>query len=99
MLGLKNSSGYIELLKDFSFIGVEKFYGFSGLPANCQEKALSLISSGIDSPVASFEMLKRGVTLDYIHFHSYPAINKQSIIHRAVAKSNRKSHWITCNNQ
>tara|TARA_Y100000590_G_scaffold457032_1_gene608795 strand:+ start:505 stop:1689 length:1185 start_codon:yes stop_codon:yes gene_type:complete len=70
---------YIELLKDFSFIGVEKFYGFSGLPANCQEKALSLISSGIDSPVASFEMLKRGVTLDYIHFHSYPAINKQSI--------------------
>ena len=49
------------------------------MPANCQEKALSLISSGIDSPVASFNMIKRGVTLDYIHFHSYPAINKQSI--------------------
>ena len=70
---------YVELLKDFSFIGLEKLYGFSGLPANCQEKALSLISSGIDSPVASFEMIKRGVSLDYIHFHSYPAINKQSI--------------------
>ena len=70
---------HVELLKDFSFIGVEKIHGFSGLPANCQEKALSLISSGIDSPVASFEMIKRGVSLDYIHFHSYPAINKQSI--------------------
>ena len=70
---------HVELLKDFSFIGVEKKHGFSGLPANCQEKALSLISSGIDSPVASFEMIKRGVSLDYIHFHSYPAINKQSI--------------------
>ena len=70
---------YVELLKDFSLIGNEKINGFSGLPANCQEKALSLISSGIDSPVASFEMIKRGVIVDYIHFHSYPAINKQSI--------------------
>ena len=70
---------HIELLKDFSLIGNEKINGFSGLPANCQEKALSLISSGIDSPVASFEMIKRGVIVDYIHFHSYPAINKQSI--------------------
>ncbi|SVD22684.1 uncharacterized protein METZ01_LOCUS375538, partial [marine metagenome] len=50
----------IELLRDFSFIGTKKVYGFSGLPANSQEKALSLISSGIDSPVASFEMIKRG---------------------------------------
>jgi len=70
---------HLELLKDFSLIGSEKINGFSGLPANCQEKALSLISSGIDSPVASFEMIKRGVIVDYIHFHSYPAINKQSI--------------------
>jgi len=70
---------HVELLKDFSLIGNEKINGFSGLPANCQEKALSLISSGIDSPVASFEMIKRGVIVNYIHFHSYPAINKQSI--------------------
>tara|TARA_Y100000590_G_scaffold465350_1_gene637404 strand:+ start:2651 stop:3835 length:1185 start_codon:yes stop_codon:yes gene_type:complete len=70
---------HIELLKDFSYIGINKLNGYSGLPANCQEKALSLISSGIDSPVASFEMIKRGVELDYVHFHSYPAINKQSI--------------------
>ena len=49
------------------------------MPANCQEKAISLISSGIDSPVASFEMIKRGVQVEYLHFHSYPAINKQSI--------------------
>ena len=69
----------IELLKKNSYVGIDKNIGYSGLPANCQERAFSLISSGIDSPVASFEMIKRGVTLDYIHFHSYPAINKQSI--------------------
>ena len=70
---------HIELLKQNAFIGTEKFLGYSGLPANCQEKAISLISSGIDSPVASFEMIKRGVNLNYVHFHSYPAINQQSI--------------------
>ena len=70
---------FIEILKNNAFVGISKINGYSGLPANCQERALSLISSGIDSPVASFNMIKRGVTLDYIHFHSYPAINKQSI--------------------
>ena len=69
----------IEILKDKIYIGFDKLIGFGGLPASCQEKGFSLISSGIDSPVASFEMIKRGVELDYIHFHSFPAINKQSI--------------------
>ncbi len=69
----------IELLKNKSFIGIDKIVGYSGLPANCQEKAISLISSGIDSPVASFEMIKRGVNINYVHFHSYPAVNQQSI--------------------
>ena len=69
----------IELLQNNTYIGFERIQGFSGLPARCQEKALSLISSGIDSPVASFEMIKRGVKLDFVHFHSYPAINKQSV--------------------
>ena len=69
----------VELLHATSFVGYDKINGYSGLPANCQEKALSLISSGIDSPVASFEMIKRGVDVHYIHFHSYPAINRQSI--------------------
>ena len=69
----------IELLKNKSYVGTDKINGYSGLPANCQEKALSLISSGIDSPVASFEMIKRGVDVDYIHFHSYPATSMQSI--------------------
>ena len=69
----------IELLQKKSYIGFDHIKGYSGLPANCQEKALSLISSGIDSPVASFEMIKRGVNLDYVHFHSYPSTSMESI--------------------
>ena len=69
----------IEILKDTSYLGYDKILGYSGLPAKSQEKAFSLISSGIDSPVASFEMIKRGVNLNFIHFHSAPAVSRQSI--------------------
>ena len=69
----------IEILKDKTYTGHHRVVGFSGLPSSSQEKAISLLSSGIDSPVASFEMIKRGVSLSFIHFHSYPAVSKQSI--------------------
>ena len=69
----------IEIVNEIAFIGTQKINAYGGLPVGTGESALSLISSGIDSPVASFEMIKRGVKLDFVHFHSYPAINKQSI--------------------
>ena len=69
----------IEIIDDMALIGVQKIQGYGGLPVGTGEKALSLISSGIDSPVASFKMLKRGVQLSYIHFHSSPATGDESI--------------------
>ena len=50
----------IEIIDDMALIGIQKIQGYGGLPVGTGEKALSLISSGIDSPVASFKMLKRG---------------------------------------
>ena len=69
----------IEIVNNTVFIGTVKIETYGGLPVGTGERALSLISSGIDSPVASFNILKRGVKLDYIHFHSSPATTKQSI--------------------
>ena len=69
----------IEIIENTAFIGHQSKKGFGGLPIGCGEEALSLISSGIDSPVASFKMLKRGVQLSYIHFHSAPATGQESI--------------------
>ncbi len=69
----------IEIVDDFALIGFQKIKGYGGLPVGTGEKALSLISSGIDSPAASFKMLKRGVQLSYIHFHSAPATGEESI--------------------
>jgi len=69
----------IEMVKGMAYIGHERIYGFGGLPVKTSEQAISMISSGIDSPVSSFEMLKRGVELTYVHFHSSPATSRQSI--------------------
>ncbi|MBC8214719.1 MAG: tRNA 4-thiouridine(8) synthase ThiI [Candidatus Marinimicrobia bacterium] len=69
----------IEIVKGMAYVGVDKIVGYGGLPVGTGEKAVSLLSSGIDSPVSSFEMLKRGVNLVYVHFHSAPATSRQSL--------------------
>ena len=69
----------IELVKGMAYVGWQRVQGHGGLPVGTSEHAISMISSGIDSPVASFEMLRRGVDLIYLHFHSMPATNRQSM--------------------
>ncbi len=43
-----------------------------GLPTGCSGRAVTLLSGGIDSPVASYMMAKRGLDLEAVYFHSYP---------------------------
>ena len=69
----------IEIINKKSYVGFDKIQSYGGLPVGVSEKAVSLLSSGIDSPVSSFEMLKRGVKLTYVHFHSAPVTSRQSI--------------------
>ncbi|MDU7904763.1 MAG: tRNA uracil 4-sulfurtransferase ThiI [Peptostreptococcaceae bacterium] len=46
--------------------------GYGGLPVGTNGRAMSLLSGGIDSPVASWMVAKRGVEIEAIHFNSYP---------------------------
>lgn len=69
----------IELVKGLAYIGHQRIQGYGGLPMGTSEHAISMISSGIDSPVASFAMIRRGVNLSYVHFHSSPATSRQSV--------------------
>ena len=69
---------FIEVTTSGTFVYAEKFPGPGGLPVGSNEKAVSLISSGIDSPVASYKIMKRGVSLIYVHFHSQPYTNRNS---------------------
>ncbi len=56
----------------------EFFKGAGGMPVSTSGKGLLLISGGIDSPVAGHMIAKRGMSIDCIHFHSYPYTNIQA---------------------
>ncbi len=69
---------HVELLHRGALIYFEKHPGAGGLPVGVSGHVLSLISGGIDSPVASHHMMKRGCTVGFIHFHSHPLVSKAS---------------------
>ncbi|TCP65427.1 tRNA uracil 4-sulfurtransferase ThiI [Baia soyae] len=52
--------------------------GLGGLPVGTSGRVLLLLSGGIDSPVAGYLALKRGVELHAIHFHSYPFTSERA---------------------
>ena len=68
--------------------------GPGGLPVGVSGRAICLLSGGIDSPAAAWLMLKRGMQLDFVHFHSVPRTNPASIdkVHQMVAVLNRYQH-------
>ncbi|MFC1756978.1 tRNA uracil 4-sulfurtransferase ThiI [Patescibacteria group bacterium] len=69
---------FVELLHDRVLIGSEKVKGIGGLPVGSGGAVVSLLSGGIDSPVSSFMMMKRGCRNIFIHFHSFPYLDRSS---------------------
>ena len=63
-------SVFIEIA-DEVYVYFKKNQGLKGLPVGVSGKVLSLLSGGIDSPVASYLMMKRGCTVHYLHFHVF----------------------------
>lgn len=68
----------IEILRRDAFFGFDKIAGPGGLPVGASGRVVSLISGGIDSPVASYRMMQRGCRLIFVHFHSAPYLDKTS---------------------
>lgn len=62
----------LEVRDQAAYVHANPSPGAGGLPVGMSGKAISLLSGGIDSPVASWMIAKRGVSLDMIHFFSYP---------------------------
>ncbi len=63
---------YVEVREDRTYIYHEKIKGLGGLPVGSQGKVICLISGGIDSPVAAFQLLKRGCSITLLHCDNYP---------------------------
>ena len=63
----------IQIYEDAAYCFVRRLPGPGGLPVGVSGRVLALFSGGIDSPVAAQMMLKRGCTLDLLHFHLLPS--------------------------
>jgi thiamine biosynthesis protein ThiI len=70
---------FIEVREKDTYIYTQIIKGLGGMPVGSSGKVLSLLSGGIDSPVASFLAMKRGCKVSFIHFHSYPLVSNRSI--------------------
>ena len=70
---------HIDLVEDSAFVYAHRIDGYGGLPVGMGGKVLSMISGGIDSPVATWQMMKRGAFINYLHFHSVPYTSDASI--------------------
>lgn len=68
----------IDIRFEAAYIYVQKYKGAGGLPLGTGGRAVLLLSGGIDSPVAGWLMMRRGVVLEAIHFHSYPYTSKEA---------------------
>ena len=61
---------FIEIVENYAFLYLEKIKGPGGLPVSVSGKAVSLLSGGIDSPVASFYGQRRGIEVVFLHFYT-----------------------------
>lgn len=62
----------IEVHEDSTYITSEKIPGAGGYPTGINGKVLLMLSGGIDSPVAAYEIMKRGIEVEAVHFASPP---------------------------
>ncbi len=72
---------YVEITEKNAFIYTEKIKGVGGLPVGVSGKVVALVSGGIDSPVASFLMMKRGCKVIVVHFYN-KTINTQASLEK-----------------
>ena len=78
---------YIEV-RERVFVYSDAQTGCRGLPAGCSGNGLLLLSGGLDSPVAGYRMMRRGMKVQCVYFHSYPytSIEAQQKVEELAAK-------------
>ena len=69
---------FVNVRRDQTYIFADKIRGFGGLPLGTNGKGMVLLSGGIDSPVASWMMAKRGMMIEAVHFHSFPYTSERA---------------------
>jgi len=68
---------YVEV-REHCYVYTDSNKGCRGLPVGCSGKGLLLLSGGLDSPVAGYRMLRRGMKIECCYFHSYPYTSEEA---------------------
>ncbi|MGD9851339.1 MAG: tRNA uracil 4-sulfurtransferase ThiI [Nitrospirales bacterium] len=69
---------YVELVPPEAYFSFNREAGPGGLPTGTGGRVVCLLSGGIDSPVASYRMMKRGCQATFVHFHGQPYLSRVS---------------------
>ena len=69
----------LEVRQDAVYISNQLLHGPGGMPVGTAGKAVMMLSGGIDSPVASYLALKRGVDIEMVHFFSPPYTSDKAL--------------------
>ncbi len=69
----------VEIRKDYSLIYFDKEKGLGGYPLGTLGKGMLMLSGGIDSPVAGYLAMKRGVRLECVYFDSPPHTSEEAL--------------------
>ena len=70
---------YLDVLPGEILVYFQEVRGHGGLPVGVSGLVTTMMSGGIDSPVAAWQMMKRGCRAHFVHFHSYPLVDMSSI--------------------
>jgi thiamine biosynthesis protein ThiI len=81
---------HVELIPRQTLVYLDKLPGAGGLPNGTGGRLMALLSGGLDSPVAAHRMMKRGCRVDFVHFHSYPFLDRTS-----QEKAQILARWLT----
>ncbi|QIW62512.1 tRNA uracil 4-sulfurtransferase ThiI [Mycoplasmopsis gallinacea] len=92
---------YVEVRNGRTYIFSKYINGLGGLPVGVSGRILHLISGGFDSPVAAYELMKRGLKVDFLTFITPPqtdqrTIEKISNLTKVLAKYQRSSTLFVC---
>lgn len=68
----------IEVRAERTYVYARRLKGLGGLPVGTLGRGVCLLSGGIDSPVAAWMAMKRGLRVSFVTFHSYPYIGESS---------------------
>jgi thiamine biosynthesis protein ThiI len=82
----------VEIMPGTAYLHSERIEGPGGLPVGVGGRVVSLLSGGIDSPVAAWQTMSRGVRVTFVHFQSFPYLDASSR-DKAIVLARHLTRW------